>query len=68
MSFASDTIAKHPHPGNDPAARLRHTLNIYANRPDDEWVSRATIGIYSDDETTGITWGDLRALADRLGI
>lgn len=67
MSFASDIRDQHPHPGTDPVARLRHTLDVYADRPDGEWASIATTGIYSDGEKTGLTFGDLRAIADRLG-
>lgn len=60
-------ISQHPHPGTDPIARLRHTLDVYADRPDDDWVTRATSGIYGDGEVTGLTWGDLRAIAERIG-
>jgi hypothetical protein len=59
---------QHPHPGDDPIARLRHTLDIYkGDVRDDQWAIRATSGIYPDGEITGLTWGDLKALADRLG-
>jgi hypothetical protein len=59
---------KHPHPGDDPAARLRHVLDVFGTDVDDDRVAiQATIGMYGDGITTGITWGDLRALADRLG-
>ncbi len=69
MAFADDTRAQHSHPGDDPVARLRHTLDVYAkdNVPDDRYVVEATRGIYGDHEVTGLTWGDLRVLADRLG-
>ncbi len=57
----------HPHPGADPVARLRHTLEIYGNDVrDDEWAIRATSGMYPEGGVTGLTWGDLRALAERL--
>lgn len=59
---------KHPHPGTDPVARLRHTLDVFGpDVNDDEFVVRATGGIYSDGETTGLTWGDLKALAALIG-
>lgn len=58
--------AKHPHPGLDPVSRLRHTLDVFAGQPDDRQVLRATSGIYGEGEWTGITLGDLRAIADLL--
>ncbi len=70
MSFdklAADTIASHPHPGDDPAARLRHALDIYADAPDDRMVLQATSGIYGDQVVTGLTMGDLRAIAGKIG-
>jgi hypothetical protein len=60
-------ISQHPHPGADPVARLRHTLDVYADRSDYEWAARATSGIYGDGEVTGLTWGDLRAIARAVG-
>ncbi len=61
-------IAEHPHPGADPAARLRHTLDVFrADIRDDSFVVTATSGVYGDDERTGLTWGDLRAIADQIG-
>lgn len=68
MSFASDTARDHPHPGEDPVARLRHTLDLLKGRSDEEFVVRATSNVYSDGEVTGLTWGALRTLADRLGV
>ncbi len=70
MSFnklAAGIIAKHPHPGDNPAARLRHTLDIYADAPDDRMVIQATSGIYGDQVVTGLTMGDLRAIAKQIG-
>ena len=62
-----DFEQQHPHPGDDPVARLRHTLDVYDNQPDDEFAIMATSGMYGDGVRTGLTWGDLRAIADRLG-
>lgn len=68
MSLRDDTIRDHPHPGTDPVARLRHVVDVYeSDVRDEDWAVRATSGIYSDGEVTGLTWGDLKALADRLG-
>jgi hypothetical protein len=59
---------QHPHPGADPAARLRHTLDLFGDDArDDKFVVVATSGIYGRGETTGLTWGDLRAIAQRVG-
>lgn len=61
--------ATHPHPGDDPAARLRHVLDVYGDDVSDpQWAIRATTGMYGPGEVTGLTWGDLRALADQLGV
>ena len=57
---------QHPHPGNDPAKRLRHTLDMFADTDDDRMVVQATSGLYREGPT-GLTFGDLRALADMLG-
>ena len=63
-----DFEQQHPHPGGDPVARLRHTLDVFGGAvEDDEWAIRATHGMYPDGGTTGLTWGDLRAIAGRLG-
>lgn len=60
--------AQHAYPGDDPVARLRHTLDVYGDDArDDEWVKIATTGIYGQGIKTGLTWGDLRAIAERLG-
>lgn len=60
--------ATHPHPGDDPVARLRHTLDVYGpDVRDEDWAIRATSGMYPAGGVTGLTWGDLKTLADRLG-
>lgn len=73
MSDAIDRLVrgtqdKHPHPGDDPVARLRHVLDVFGDdAEDDRWVLTATHGVYGKNERTGLTFGDLRALAERLG-
>ena len=52
-----------PAPADDPLARLEHTLRAYEDTPDDEHVVTATFNVYGNKVWTGITWGDLRALA-----
>lgn len=56
----------HPHPGTDPVARLRHTLDMYDEVADDRMAVQATSGHYGG-EATGLTFGDLRALARLVG-
>ena len=62
-----DFEQRHPQPGDDPVARLQHTLDLFDNQPDGEFVVIATSGMYGDGVRTGLTWGDLRKLADQLG-
>ena len=67
MSTTSQTRDQHDEPGTDPVERLRHTLAIYEGQiTDDEWVIRATSNVYGPGVTTGLTWGDLRALLAKL--
>ena len=64
--FARDFTDHHPHPGDDPVARLNHTLAVFADAADGDWAVRATTCVYGPAEVTGLTWGDLRAIADKL--
>lgn len=61
-----DFSVRHPHPGTDPVARLRHTLDQYADAADDRIAIHATTGVYPQGPT-GLTFGDLRALARMVG-
>jgi hypothetical protein len=61
-----DFIEDNPHPGNDPAARLRHTLDRYPEVDDDRIAVQVTTGIYPEGPT-GLTFGDLRAIARMIG-
>ncbi|WP_435643902.1 hypothetical protein ACR9VJ_26605 [Streptomyces sp. H49] len=47
---------------------LAHVLKVFADTPDDRLMIEATIGIYGQGVRTGLTFGDLRALAARLGL
>lgn len=49
-----------------PAEALAHVLKVYTDEPDDRLMIEATNGIYGDGVRTGLTMGDLRALAARL--
>jgi len=52
-------------PANEVEA-LAHILAVYADEPDGRLMVEATNGIYGDGVRTGLTMGDLRALATRL--
>ncbi|MFR9773111.1 hypothetical protein [Nocardia asiatica] len=58
--------ARLPEFNDDPVQRLAHTVAAYTNRTDDDWVVIATRNAIPGHFTTGITWGDLRALLARL--
>lgn len=60
-------IAQHPHPGDDPVARLAHVNDLFADTNPDEFVVLATSNMYGDGEKTGLTYGDLRKLAALIG-
>lgn len=71
MSAAMDrirrrTIAEYGDAPATPAEALAHVLKVLADEPDDALVVKATDGIYGDGIRTGLTLGDLRALAARL--
>lgn len=47
------------------AEALAQVLEVYADAPDDRLMIEATSGIHGAGVRTGLTMGDLRALADR---
>jgi hypothetical protein len=59
----NDVIANFP---NDPAERLRFVLGLYADSVADRVVLSATFDRDKGQEI-GLTFGDLRALADLIG-
>jgi hypothetical protein len=63
-----DFISRYPHPGTDPVARLRHVLDVYGEDvTDDRMAVQATGSAYQPGEQTGLTFGDLRAIAKLIG-
>jgi len=48
------------------AEALAHVLAVFADEPDDRLMIEATNGIYGQGVRTGLTMGDLRALAANL--
>ncbi|MGW0920107.1 hypothetical protein ACWD3J_13955 [Streptomyces sp. NPDC002755] len=71
MSAAMDRIRRiaqdeyGPAP-TSPTAALTHVLTVHADLPDSDLVVKATDGIYGDGVRTGLTMGDLRALAAQI--
>jgi hypothetical protein len=53
-------------PSDDPVDRLRHTLRVFEELDDEAEVLTATRNVYGDRYWTGITFGDLRQILDRL--
>ncbi|MER5378474.1 hypothetical protein [Streptomyces sp. NPDC002553] len=49
-----------------PLEALHHTLAVYEDQPDSRMVLEATSNIYGDGIRTGVTIGDLRALATMI--
>jgi hypothetical protein len=52
----------------DALEALAHVLKVYADEHDSRLMIEATNNIYGQGVRTGITMGDLRELARRLGI
>lgn len=61
-----DAIEKYGPAPTTPAEALAHVLAIYADDADDREVINATSNIYGPGVRTGLTMGDLRALAKLL--
>lgn len=53
------------HPGDDPLARLRHTVKAYDQTDPESFAVHATNGIY-DEGPTGLTFGDLAKLEEAI--
>jgi hypothetical protein len=64
----SELVKEYGEPPFDVTTSLRHTLDVFADSPDDSFVVRATSNKFDDGVTTGLTWGDLRYLATQLGV
>lgn len=57
--------------GDEPADALEalaHVLKVHAGTSDGQMMVQATSGIYGDGVQTGLTMGDLREIANRLGL
>jgi hypothetical protein len=61
-------IVANPHPGVDPVARLAHVNARFAGMDPDEYAIVATRDVYRDGDTTGLTYGDLWVLAERIAL
>ncbi|MGN2640679.1 hypothetical protein ACTD5D_31810 [Nocardia takedensis] len=65
----AETLAALPAWSDDPLERLVHTLAAATDRAPDEWALHATGCSHpgpGQPARTGVTWGDLQALADEL--
>lgn len=62
----SGILAQWPTQPTTPVDALRHTIDVYADEPDHGMAVVATNGVYGRSVRTGLTWGDLRALAAQL--
>jgi hypothetical protein len=51
----------------DARANLEHTLQVFGDLPDDAWALMATGNVYGPNVRTGLTWRDLRLIADGIG-
>jgi hypothetical protein len=60
-------VAENPQPV-DARSALAHTLRFFADEADSKLVVMATSNVYGDGVKTGLTWGDLRAIALQLDI
>jgi hypothetical protein len=58
-------IDAHPEPST-PEEALAHVLAVYKDEDDARLMVEATRNIYGDGVATGLTMGDLRALAARI--
>ncbi|HBF81022.1 MAG TPA: hypothetical protein DD420_14155, partial [Streptomyces sp.] len=54
-------------PPTSPRESLAHTLEVFAYQPDSVMAVVATRNIPTRGAVTGLTWGDLRALAAEAG-
>lgn len=49
-----------------PGEALRHIATLYADTPDDQLMIQGTYNVYGRGVFTGLTMGDLRAIADAI--
>ncbi|MGW1784887.1 hypothetical protein ACWCQQ_38155 [Streptomyces sp. NPDC002143] len=61
-----EAIAEYGDAPATPTEALAHVLRVYACEPDDRLMIEATNGIYGQGVRTGLTMGDLRAIATHL--
>ena len=51
-----DFRAAHP----DPEDEIAHTLSVFADAPDDQFIVVTSSNVYGEGIRTGLTWGELR--------
>lgn len=55
-----------PTPPVTPTDALLHAVDLHVDQPDDELAVLATSNFYGPGTRTGLTWGDLRAIANLI--
>lgn len=65
-SYARDAAKTYGPQPTTPEAALAHVLCAFAQQPDDAMVITVTDSIYGDGVRTGLTFGDLRAIQQKL--
>jgi hypothetical protein len=63
-----ETIEQYGPAPATPTEALAHVLAVYAAEPDNRLVMEVTSGVYGDGVRTGLTIGDLRALAALIPV
>lgn len=63
---AAEIIAELGPAPTTPGEALRHVVAAFQHTPDDHLMIQATGNIYGDHIHTGLTMGDLRAIADAI--
>lgn len=65
--FNADCRERHPFPGDDPVARLRHVVEVFTGTDPTDLAVMATSNVYGRGVKTGLTFGDLAELLRLLG-
>lgn len=62
----TDPVAD-PQTQGDARANLEHTLQLFHDAPDEQFVLMATSNVYGPNVRTGLTMRDLRLIAEWIG-
>lgn len=64
--YGGEFRERYPRPTADPVSRLAHLLELHEDVGDDVVAIVATRDTYGPGVVTGLTYGDLRALSNRM--